>query len=155
MLQLAAAEADGAIATAVSAEDIPAIREHLAPEGRLVVWVSVCPSPDLAFVHEMVRPNLTAYLCLPAYRAQQVWLGRGERLGPTWSAWDRGDYRGAAAVLPGSVVDELVVHGTAAECRARITRYFDAGATDVSLALDPMAGDPLEALRALAPTAGG
>jgi probable F420-dependent oxidoreductase len=155
MLQLAATEADGAITTTVSAEDIPTIRDHLGPEGRLVVWVSVCPSADAVLVRDLARPNLTAYLCLPAYRAQQVWLGRSARLDSTWRAWDRGDYNGAALALPDSVIDELVVHGSAAACRSGIARFFAAGATDVSISLDPVMSDPLGALRALAPAVGG
>jgi probable F420-dependent oxidoreductase len=154
MLRLAAAEADGAITTTVSAADIAKVREHLAPDGRLVVWVPVCPSPDAALVRDLVRPNLTAYLCLPAYRAQQAWLGRSARLEPSWRAWDRGDYKEAVSAFPDSVIDELVIHGSPAACRAGVARYFAAGATDVSVSLDPMVVQPLEALRALAPAAG-
>ena len=41
--------------------------------------------------------------------------------------WDGGDRAGALEAIPDSVVDDLVVHGSPEECRARILRYTDAG----------------------------
>ena len=41
----------------------------------------------------------------------------------------------ALAAIPDSLVDELIVHGSPAECRAKIQRYFDNGVTTTSLRL--------------------
>jgi hypothetical protein len=72
-----------------------------------------------------------------------------------WEAWKAGDRKAALAAIPDELGDELVVHGSAAACRARIQEYFDNGVTTSSLAIMPL--DPAlqhwEAVRALAPTA--
>ena len=60
-------------------------------------------------------------------------------------------------MIPDEVVDDLIVHGDPASCRARIQEYFDNGVTTSSLAIMPL--DPelkhWDAVRALAPTAAG
>jgi hypothetical protein len=73
-----------------------------------------------------------------------------------WDAWQAGDRKGALAAIPDEVVDDLIVHGSAAACRRRIQAYFDHGVTTSSLAilgLDPEL-DVAAAVRALAPSAG-
>ena len=54
------------------------------------------------------------------------------------------------------MVDDLIVHGSPAECRAKIQAYFDNGVTTSSLAIMPF--DPelkhWDAVKALAPAAG-
>jgi len=152
MLAVAADEADGAIVTAVSADDLTAFRRHLAPGSRLVAWVSVCPLADLDEVRSAVGPALTAYLCVPAYRELHRWLGRADRLTSVWDAWGAGQRRRAVEVLPNSVIDELVIHGSLGACRMGIERYFDAGADDVVVSLSPGVPDPMMALEALART---
>ena len=73
-----------------------------------------------------------------------------------WDAWRAGDRKAALAAIPDEVVDQLVVHGSPATCRATIQRYFDNGVTTSSLAILPLDPDLKfwEAVRALAPTAG-
>ena len=69
-----------------------------------------------------------------------------------WDAWKAGDRKQALDEIPDSLVDELVVHGSPAECRAKIQRYFDNGVTTSSLAVMPFPGiDHWEAVRALSP----
>ena len=46
-----------------------------------------------------------------------------------WDAWAAGDRKGALAVIPDEVVDDLVVHGSFDECRAHVQRYVDDGVT--------------------------
>ena len=46
-----------------------------------------------------------------------------------WDAWAAGDRKAALAAIPDEVVDELIVHGSLAECRAHIQRYMDNGIT--------------------------
>ncbi len=94
---------------------------------------------------------------MPVYAAFHEWLGRGASCRPMWDAWKAGDRKAALAAIPDEVVDELVVHGSPAQCRARIQRYFDNGVTTSSLAIMPL--DPelkhWDAVRSLAPNAGG
>jgi hypothetical protein len=54
------------------------------------------------------------------------------------------------------VVDDLIVHGSPAACRAKIQAYFDNGVTTSSLAILGLDRelDLWEATRQLAPTAG-
>ena len=68
-----------------------------------------------------------------------------------WDAWDAGDRQGALALIPDDVVDELVVWGTPAECKAHIARYVGNGVTTPCLAVLPFGMDLREAVRSLAP----
>jgi hypothetical protein len=63
------------------------------------------------------------------------WLGRGPLLEAMWAAWSAGDRKAALAAIPDEVVDALVVHGSAEECRAHVRRYVDNGVAVPVLAL--------------------
>ncbi|MEO5901759.1 MAG: LLM class F420-dependent oxidoreductase [Ilumatobacteraceae bacterium] len=161
MLKLAAREADGVIINWLSAEDVrqvvDVIDKHAGGEDREVVCrVFVCPSEDAEKVRAAGRFAIAAYLNVPVYAAFHDWLGRGEVLKPMWDAWQAGDRKGALAAIPDSLVDELIVHGSPEQCRARIQQYFDNGVTTTSLAMMPFDPDlkHWEAVRAVAPTAG-
>ncbi len=113
------------------------------------------PSPQSELA---VRRHVTAYLNVPVYRAFQEWLGRGEALGPMWSAWQRGDRKTAVAAVPEAVMNELIIRGSMDAIRAHVQRYLDAGVDTAFLALSTYEQDPsrrraiqLDALRALAP----
>ena len=67
-----------------------------------------------------------------------------------WKAWQAGDRKAATAAIPDEVVDDLIVHGSPAECRAHVQRYVDNGVTTPALAVFPM-GDPRQAVLDLAP----
>ena len=92
---------------------------------------------------------------MPVYAEFHRWLGRGDELQGMWDAWAAGDRKAALAAIPDSVVDELVVHGSPAECRAKIQGYFDNGVTTSSLAIMPL--DPeldyWQAVKELSPSA--
>jgi alkanesulfonate monooxygenase SsuD/methylene tetrahydromethanopterin reductase-like flavin-dependent oxidoreductase (luciferase family) len=91
---------------------------------------------------------------VPVYAAFHEWLGRGETLAPMWEAWRGGDRKAAVAAIPDSLVDELIVHGSPAECRAKIQRYFDNGVTTSALAIMPLAPlDHAQSVRDLSPSA--
>jgi hypothetical protein len=99
---------------------------------------------------------MAAYLNVPVYRAFHEWLGRGEILAEHWEQWDAGDRKGSLTKIPDSLVDDLVVNGTADECVAHIERYVDNGITTPVLMILPFGGlDPREAARSLAPRRGG
>lgn len=158
MLRLAGAEGDGAIINWLSADDVSKVVPYVnegGPDKEIVCRIFVCPSENATAVREAGKFAIAAYLNVPVYAAFHEWLGRGEVLAPMWEAWKAGDRKKAIEVIPDSVVDELIVHGSPAECRETIQRYFDNGVTTSSLAIMPFAGiDHWEAVRALAPKAG-
>ena len=160
MLRLAGREADGAIINWLAPEDVPrvvgVVHDAAGGEEREIVCrVFVCPSDNAEVVRAGAKFAIAAYLNVPVYAAFHEWLGRGDVLRPMWDAWAAGDRKAAVAAIPDSLVDQLVVHGTPAECRQRIQAYFDNGVTTTSLAVMPL--DPelkhWEAVRALAPSA--
>ncbi len=161
MLRLAGREADGAIINWLSPGDVSTVaavvNEAAGGEPReIVARIFVCPSENTEVVRQAARFAIAAYMNVPVYAAFHEWLGRGEVLTPMWEAWKAGDRKAALAAIPDEVVDDLVVHGSPAECRATIQAYFDNGVTTSSLAilaLDPEL-DMRQAVRDLSPSAG-
>jgi probable F420-dependent oxidoreductase len=160
MLRLAAREADGAIINWLGPDDVPQVMSVIADaaageEREVVARIFVCPSENIEAVRAGARYAIAAYMNVPVYAAFQEWIGRGELLTDMWAAWKAGDRKAALSAIPDEVVDDLVVHGSPADCRARIQRYFDNGVTTSSLAILPL--DPelshADAVRALAPNA--
>jgi probable F420-dependent oxidoreductase len=141
MLRLAAAEADGVILNWLSPADVPTVLAETAaaPRGsfEVVARIFVCPAEDADYARTVGRRLLTTYLTVPAYAAFHRWLGREPVLAPMWQAWAAGDRNGALAAIPDSLVDELMVHGSPAECRARVQAYADAGVDVPVMALVP------------------
>jgi probable F420-dependent oxidoreductase len=141
MLRLAAAEADGVILNWLSPADVPTVLAETtaAPRGNfeVVARIFVCPTEDADYARTVGRRLLTTYLTVPAYAAFHRWLGREPVLAPMWQAWAAGDRNAALAAIPDSVVDELMVHGSPAECRARVRAYADAGVDVPVMALMP------------------
>lgn len=156
MLRLAGREADGAIINWLSAEDVrTAVAEvHGAGPGKTIAArIFVCPNPDPEVARMVGRRMIAAYLNVPAYAEFHRWLGRGPALTGMWEAWAAGDRKGALAAIPDEVVDDLVVHGDAAACRAHVQRYVDNGVDIPAIALVPIGVDLAEAVRGLAPSA--
>ncbi len=139
MLHLAGKEADGVILNWLGPDDVPtsvAEIEAAGGEGKEVVArIFVIPSEDDEMVRAVARRMITAYMNVNAYAEFQRWLGRGPALQGMWDAWAAGDRKGALAAIPDEVVDELVVHGSFAQCRATIKRYMDNGVTIPALAI--------------------
>ena len=157
MLRLAGREADGAIINWLAPEDVPkvaAVVNGQGPDRELVARIFCCPSEDTDAVRQAARFVIAAYLNVPVYAEFHRWLGRADALGGMWEAWKAGDRKAALAAIPDEVVDQLIVHGSPAACRARIQQYFDNGVTTSALAILPFAGvDQRDAVRQLAPTA--
>ena len=89
----------------------------------------VLPTEDREVVRAVGRRSIAAYLNVPVYAAFHEWLGRGEVLQPMWDAWHAGDRAAATAAIPDDVVDQLIVHGSPADCRAHLARYVANGVT--------------------------
>lgn len=161
MLRLAGREADGAILNWLAAEDVPTVAGHVhqatpagAPPPEIAARLFVVIDEDAERARATARPLIAAYLTVNVYRRFHEWLGREDLLAPMWHAWHAGDRRGALAAIPDEVVDALVVHGSAAQCRARIDQYVAAGITTPVLALVSRPDGPpvADQIRALAPT---
>ena len=125
MLHLAGKEADGAILNWLSAEDVAtSVAEVEKAAGgaprEIVARIFVIVTEDANVARTVGRRMITAYLNVEAYAEFHRWLGRGPALQPMWDAWAAGDRKGALAAIPDEVVDDLVVHGSVAECRAHI-----------------------------------
>ncbi len=153
MLRLASREADGAITNWLSAADVSKVAGELGEGKQLVARVFVFPSEDTATVRAIGRRMIAAYLNVPVYAAFHEWLGRGDRLGPMWSAWKAGDRKAALEAIPDSVVDELILHGSAQSVREQVQAYLDAGVTTVTLAVVSAGIDLRAAVRELSPSA--
>jgi probable F420-dependent oxidoreductase len=157
MLHLAGKEADGAILNWLSATDVATSVAEVekAADGakrEIVARIFVIPTEDAGLARNIGRRMITAYLNVEAYAEFHRWLGRGPALQPMWDAWAAGDRKQALAVIPDSVVDELVVHGSLAECRAHIQRYVDNGVTIPAPAIVPV-GDLGDIVAGLSPSA--
>jgi len=160
MLRLAGRESDGAIINWLSPTDVKKVVSVVrdaagGAEREIVARLFVCPSENADVVRAAARFAIAAYLNVPVYAEFHRWLGRGDALQGMWDAWKAGDRKAALAEIPDEVVDDLVVHGSPAKCRATIDEYFANGVTTSSLAilaLDPTL-DHWQAVRDLAPTA--
>ena len=151
MLQVARDFADGAIVNWCGAADVPRLAHELADGQQLLVRLFVCPSTDADTVRAAARRQIAAYLTVPAYAEFQRWVGRGPALEELWQAWAAGDRRAALAAVPDKVVDELIVHGSAAECAEHLARFAANGATSLALSVLDGVVDPSTAIRDLAP----
>jgi probable F420-dependent oxidoreductase len=140
MLRLAAAEADGVILNWLAAGDVPttlAETKAAGPDFEVAARIFVCPTEDAEYARTTGKRLIAAYLTVPAYAAFHRWLGREPVLAPMWQAWAAGDRKAALAAIPDELVDELIVHGSPAECRAKVQAYADAGVTVPVMALLP------------------
>tara|TARA_B100000809_G_scaffold224273_1_gene234314 strand:+ start:275 stop:1243 length:969 start_codon:yes stop_codon:yes gene_type:complete len=157
MLRLAGREGDGAIINWLSAEDVATVKPYVeegGPQKEIVARIFCCPNPDAEVVRGEAKRAIAAYLNVPVYADFHRWLGRSEDLEGMWNYWAAGDRKAALDAIPDRVVDQLIVHGTAEQCREHIDRYHAMGVTTSAISIMPFGGiDPIEAARDLAPAA--
>ncbi len=151
MLRLAGREADGAILNWLSAEDVATVVPEVGAGKEIVARIFVCPTDDAATARMVGRRMIAAYLNVAAYAEFHRWLGRGPALQGMWDAWVAGDRRGSLELIDDEVVDQLLVHGSFAECRAHVARYVEHGVTVPVLAVVPVGVDLADAVHGLAP----
>jgi len=126
MLALAAEIGDGVVLTSLAARDIPTVTRGLR-FGEVVVWVPVMVAETTEQRDDAVadaRRRLAPYMRTPAYAAHHARLGR------------------VTDPLDDDAIHDLMVIGSAAECRRRITEFYDHGADTVIVELFPGLGDP-------------
>jgi probable F420-dependent oxidoreductase len=151
MLRLARREADGAITNWLAPTDVPKVRAEIGPDFELVARIFVCPTEDPAAARGLGRLLISSYLTVPVYKAFHDWLGREELLRPMHEAWAAGDRAAANAAIPDEVVDDLIVWGSAGQCRERVARYLESGLDTPAISVLPTGEDPRKLVRALAP----
>ncbi|MCU1362258.1 MAG: class F420-dependent oxidoreductase [Acidimicrobiaceae bacterium] len=152
MLRLAGREADGAILNWLSAEDVAQCRAEVGEGKTIAARLFVIPTEDVDAARVIARRMISSYLTVPTYAEFHRWLGRGDALQPMWDAWAAGDRKRANQVIPDSVVDELVIHGSYQACREHVQRYLDAGVDTPTIAIVPSGVDLLDAVEGLAPS---
>lgn len=157
MLRLAGKEGDGAIINWLSAEDVATVKPYVEEGGtekEIVARIFCCPHPDAEVVRAGAKRAIAAYLNVPVYADFHRWLGRSEELEGMWNSWAAGDRKAALDAIPDRVVDQLIVHGTAEQCREHIDQYHAMGVTTSAISVMPFGGiDPVQAARDLAPAA--
>jgi probable F420-dependent oxidoreductase len=151
MLRLAGREADGAILNWLAATDVAQCRAEVGADKTIAARLFVIPNPDADAARFIARRMISSYLTVNAYAEFHRWLGRGDALAPMWEAWGAGDRKLANEVIPDSVVDELVIHGSYEACRDHVQRYIDAGVEVPTIAIVPFGIDLKGAVEGLAP----
>jgi probable F420-dependent oxidoreductase len=152
MVRLAAAEAGIAITNWLAPTDVPKVRDVAGPDCELVARIFVCPTTDVDTARFIGKRMIAAYLTVPVYAAFHQWLGRGAIIEPMLTAWNSGDRKAAVAAIPDALVDELVIHGAAEECRERVAEYHTTGLDTPVIAITPVPGiDLAETISKLAP----
>jgi probable F420-dependent oxidoreductase len=151
MLGIAGTEGDGAIINWLSPDDVRTVVPHVGEGKEIVARIFVLASTDRATVDFIGRRAIAAYLNVPVYAKFHAWLGRGEILQPMWDAWNAGDRKAATAAIPASLVDELIVHGSVDDIRARLAAYAENGVTTPAPAILGVGDDVRDVVRAIAP----
>jgi probable F420-dependent oxidoreductase len=152
MLHLAGREGDGAVINWLSADDVKKVAAEVGAGKEIVARIFVYPSEDTDTVRAVGRRMIAAYLTVPVYAAFHDWLGRGPLLQDMWAAWKAGDRKAALEAIPDQVVDDLIIHGSAASVRAQVERYMANGVTTAALLVVSFGVDLRQAVRDLAPT---
>jgi probable F420-dependent oxidoreductase len=150
MLRLAGREADGAILNWLAASDVAQCRREVG-EGVIAARLFVVPTEDVDTARFVGRRMISSYLTVHAYAEFHRWLGRGDVLAPMWAAWADGDRKRANEVIPDSVVDDLVIHGSYEACREHVARYVEAGVEVPMIAIVPIGVDLAASVEGLAP----
>ena len=76
---------------------------------------------------------------------------RGDALRDMNAAWSAGDRARALELVPDTLLDELIVHGSPAECARGVEEYVTAGVTTTAPMINAQGEQLREVLRALAP----
>jgi probable F420-dependent oxidoreductase len=154
MLRLGGREGDGAIINWLSADDVKQVAPEVGAGKEIVARIFVCPTEDADTARGIGRFAIGAYLNVPVYAAFHEWVGRGDDLKGMWDNWKAGDRKAATAAIPDHVVDDLIVHGSPAQCREHIARYVENGVTTPAPAVILPGADLRQVMRDLAPAAG-
>jgi probable F420-dependent oxidoreductase len=151
MLRLAGEEADGAILNWLAATDVAQCSAEVGAGKTIAARLFVIPTEDAEAARFIARRMISSYLTVTTYAEFHRWLGRADVLQPMWDAWAQGDRKLANEVIPDSVVDELIIHGSYDECRDHVARYVESGVQIPTLAIIPFGVELKDAVEGLAP----
>jgi probable F420-dependent oxidoreductase len=137
MLQLAGEVADGVLLNWIPEEHVPWALEHLktgaSKMGRtladleIACLVRVCVTDDVDAARHWLRRELTGYAIVEAYQRYFRQIGFGDEAEAIYARWRTGDRSGAVEEVSKRMIDRLAVFGSAAQCRARIGGFVEAG----------------------------
>ena len=155
MLKMAGREADGAILNWLAPKDletiVPIVRGE-NPDAELAARLFVIPTEDAEKARNIARFLMGIYVNVPVYRAFHEWMGRTDALAEHWDLWAAGDRKAAMVAIGDDVIDDLVIHGSAEQCKEKIGAYLDAGIDTAAIAIVPGSGtSDAEAIDMLAP----
>lgn len=137
VLRLARDRTVGALPYLVTPDHTSRAREILGADALLI------PEQKVVLVDDDQRARVIGRDAVAMYLGLGNYVGNLRRLG----------YTDADVTTPGSdrLLDALAVHGPADRVAAQLTAHLDAGADHVAIQPLPGSGDPMPALRALAP----
>ncbi len=137
MLRLAGAIADGVKLNWIPSSAVPAaiaeVHAGARKAGRDPAEVTIacnirfCVSDNGEAGHAAMQRDIVGYVIVPAYRSAFERAGFTEECTAAMAAWDAGDRRLAMGHVSERMRQGLVGIGTAAECRAFVQAYVDAG----------------------------
>lgn len=162
MLRLAGAAGDGVCLNLMPPAVVPRQLAEIAagaeeagrelPEGFDVMarinWVPGDPAAG----REVIRGAFGPYFAQPVYNRFLAWCGFPDVAEAIAAAFAAGDRDGVASALTDEVIDGMVLLGSAADARARLNQFGDAGVTTAALSI--LVGDADSSARALAALAG-
>ncbi len=151
MLRLAGRDGDGAILNWLGADDVARCVAEVGDGATIAARLFVIPTTDADTARWIARRMISSYLTVPTYAEFHRWLGRGELLQPMWDAWAAGDRKLANEVIPDSVIDDIIIHGSFEQCREHVSRYVAAGVQIPALAVIPVNQSLDDVIEGLAP----
>jgi probable F420-dependent oxidoreductase len=156
MTRVAATSADEVVLNLVTPERVAQVRERVDAEARahdrapppIAVWVPVCLDPGAASLAQMAAQT-AVYLRPPGYGEMFSELGFGSLVELARAGAKRSDL---AARITTELLGQVCALGSAAELRARLGSYLDAGAARIGI-VPVTAEDPAgrRVMAALAP----
>jgi probable F420-dependent oxidoreductase len=139
MLQLAGEVGDGVLLNWMPEDRVGWALDHLqrglSRAGRsladfdVACLVRVCVTEEVAAARQWLRRELTGYAIVEAYQRYFRQLGFAPEMAAVNAKWRAGDRAGAVAEISDAMAERLAVFGGAAQCRARLARFVDAGVT--------------------------
>ena len=137
MLQLAGELADGVLLNWIPEGQVAWALEHLRAGANraghtladldVACLVRTCVTDDLAAARQWLRRELTGYAIVEAYQRYFQHLGFGSETQAINAQWQAGNRAGAVAAVSDTMTERLAVFGSAAQCRARLAGFVEAG----------------------------
>ncbi|HET7482081.1 MAG TPA: LLM class F420-dependent oxidoreductase [Actinomycetota bacterium] len=152
MTRLAAEVADGIALYLATPTGVTAARKAAGTKP-VMERILCCPDEPVDEARGFIRWLITPYLAVPAYNRfieRQGWESVARAVAERWADRDRD---GAREAIPDELIDELVLLGSAGECKEKLERFTEAG-LDIPVLMFVSTKGPdasVAALRALAP----